>query len=287
MEDVIIVGAGSGGLSTALTLARSRRSVVVIDAGDPRNAPADGVHNYLTRDGTPPAELLRLGRAEVESYGGRIIAGRAVATARTGEGFAVTLDDGTVVEGRVLVIATGVRDELPELPGVREGWGRTVIHCPYCHGYEVRDERIGVLGTGPASVHQALLFSQLSDTVTLYVHDMKLSVDDRAALEARHVAIVESPIASVESLGVAALVVAPVLHPRVEAFAGIGIETQLHASGAQHLAVDASGATSVPGVWAVGNVTDPSAQVITSAAAGLMVGARINWHLIQTLPSAQ
>ena len=287
MEDVIIVGGGAGGLSTALALTRSRRSATVIDAGDPRNAPAEAMHNYLGHDGMPPAEFLARGRAEVEGYGGRIASGRAVDTARITGGFEVVLDDGSVVQGRRLVIATGMRDELPDVPGVREGWGRSVIHCPYCHGWEVRDQRIGVLGTSAASIHQALLFSQLSDDVTLFVHSYELDVDAAAALQARHVRVVEGAIASVESLGVDALVVSPVVHPRVEAFASIGIETQLHSSGARYLSVDANGATSVAGVWAVGNVTDPSAQVITSAADGLRVGARINWDLIEaTLPAS-
>jgi len=268
MEDVIIVGGGTGGLSTALTLARSRRSVVVIDGGEPRNAPAAGVHNYLTRDGTPPAELLRLGRAEVESYGGRIIDGQAVSTQRIDGGFAVTLDNGDVQRGRRLVIATGVWDELPDVPGVREGWGDTVIHCPYCHGWEVRDQRIGVLGTNPGSVHQALLFSQLSDHVTLYLHDLELTDADTASLTSRKVAIAPGAIASVESLGVDALVVAPVVHPRLDAFAGLGITPE--------------NLRSTPGVWAVGNVAEPSAQVIGSAAEGVMTAARINWDLIES-----
>ena len=267
MEDVIIVGGGTGGLSTALTLARSRRSVVVIDGGEPRNAPAAGVHNYLTRDGTPPAELLRLGRAEVESYGGRIIDCQAVSTQRIDGGFAVTLDNGDVQRGRRLVIATGVWDELPDVPGVREGWGDTVIHCPYCHGWEVRDQRIGVLGTGPGSVHQALLFSQLSDHVTLYLHDLELTDADTASLTSRKVAIAPGAIASVESLGVDALVVAPVVHPRLDSFADLGITPE--------------NLRSTPGVWAVGNVAEPSAQVIGSAAEGVMTAARINWDLIE------
>jgi thioredoxin reductase len=267
MEDVIIVGAGTGGLSTALTLARSRRSVLVIDGGDPRNARADGVHNYLTRDGTPPAELLALGRAEVEGYGARIIDGQALSTERVDGGFAVTLGDGSVHEGRRLVIATGVWDELPDVPGVREGWGHSVIHCPYCHGWEVRDQRIGVLGTGPGSIHQALLFSQLSGDVTLYLHDLELTDADVASLTSRQVAIVEGAIASVESLGVDALVVAPVTHPRLDAFAGLGITPE--------------NLRSTPGVWTVGNVAEPNAQVIGSAAEGVMTAARINWDLIE------
>ena len=272
MEDVIIVGGGTGGLSAALTLARSRRSVVVIDAGEPRNARADGVHNYLTRDGTPPAELLALGRAEVEGYGGRVIHGQALSTVRIDGGFAVTLDDGSEVEGRRLVIATGAWDELPDIPGVAEGWGHTVIHCPYCHGWEVRDQRIGVLGTGPGGIHQALLFSQLSDDVTLYLHDLQLTDAETASLQSRGVRIIEGAIASVESLGVDALVVAPIVHPRLEAFAGLGITTE--------------NLDTTPGVWAVGNALEPNAQVIGAAAAGVMAAARINWDLIEeSLPA--
>ncbi len=267
MEDVIIVGGGSSGLSAALTLARSRRSVVVIDAGDPRNARANGVHNYLTRDGTPPAELLALGRAEVLSYGASIIDGRAVATQRVDGGFEVTLDDGRVVAGRRLVIATGGRDELPDIPGVKEGWGHTVIHCPYCHGWEVRDQRIGVLGTSAGSIHQALLFSQLSDDVTLYLHSLELTDADTALLRSRGIRIEEGAIASVESLGVDALVVAPVIHPRLEPFAGIGVTPET--------------LDTTPGVWAVGNVAEPNAQVIGAAAVGVMTAARINWDLIE------
>jgi thioredoxin reductase len=272
MDDVIIVGAGTGGLSAALTLARSRRSVVVIDGGEPRNARADGVHNYLTRDGTPPAELLALGRAEVLSYGVRVIDGQAVSTTRIDGGFEVTLGDGSVQRGRRLVIATGARDELPDLPGVAEGWGHSVIHCPYCHGWEVRDQRIGVLGTGPGSIHQALLFSQLSDDITLYLHSLTLTDADRAALESRQVRITEGAIASVESLGVDALVVATTPVPRLEAFAGIGVTPET--------------IESTPGVWVIGNAAEPNAQVIGAAAAGVMAAARINWDLIEaTLPS--
>jgi len=267
MEDIIIVGGGTGGLSAALTLARSRRSVVVIDAGEPRNARADGVHNYLTRDGTPPAELLALGRTEVEGYGVRIINSEVISTTRIDGGFEVTLDSGDVQQGRRLVIATGAWDELPDIPGVAESWGHTVIHCPYCHGWEVRGQRIGVLGTGPGSIHQALLFSQLSDDVTLYLHSLELTDAETASLQTRGVRIAEGAIASVESLGVDALVVAPVVHPRLDAFSGIGITPE--------------NLEGVPGVWVIGNAAEPAAQVIGAAAAGTMAAARINWDLIE------
>ena len=255
-------------ISAALTLARSRRSVVVIDGGEPRNARAAGVHNYHGREGTSPAELLAIGRREVEGYGVRVIDAQAVATQRIDGGFEVTLDNGDVQQGRRLVIATGAWDELPDIPGVAEGWGHTVIHCPYCHGWEVRGQRIGVLGISPPGIHQALLFSQLSDDVTLYLHDLELTDAETASLQSRHVKIIEGAIASVESLGVDALVVAPVVHPRLDAFSSIGITPE--------------NLRSTPGVWAVGNVAEPSAQVIGSAAEGVMTAARINWDLIES-----
>ena len=162
--DVVVVGGGAAGLSGALALARARRSVLVIDAGAPRNAPAGHVHNYLGREGTPPAELLAIGRAEVAGYGGEIVdrhrhvRRQAPGTAR----FRVTLADGATVRARRLLVTTGLVDELPDVPGLAERWGRDVLHCPYCHGWEVRDQAIGVLATGPLAVHQALLWRQWS-----------------------------------------------------------------------------------------------------------------------------
>ena len=159
--DVVVVGGGAAGLSGALGLSRARRSVLVLDAGAPRNAPADGVHNYLGREGTPPGELLAIGRAEVEGYGGRVVPA-TVRTARRLDGdvldFAVELEDGREVRARRLLVTTGLVDELPPVPGVAEQWGRGVAHCPYCHGYEVRDQPIGVLATSAMGVHVALLW---------------------------------------------------------------------------------------------------------------------------------
>src|SRR5690242_1208583 len=129
--DVVVVGGGAAGLNGALMLARARRSVLVVDAGAPRNAPASGVHGLLGREGTPPAELLATGRAEVRGYGGRIEAGEVTAAARTAGGFAVTLADGRRVRAHRLLVTTGLSDVLPDVPGLRERWGRDVLHCPY------------------------------------------------------------------------------------------------------------------------------------------------------------
>jgi thioredoxin reductase len=164
--EVVVVGGGAAGLSGALILARVRRSVLVIDAGHPRNAPAGAVHAYLGRDGNAPGELLAIGRAEVTGYGGEIRSGTVTAAKRTGDGFRVVLDDGSAVLADRLLIATGLTDELPRVPGLAERFGRDVVHCPYCHGWEARDQRIGVLATGPLAVRQALLWRQLSKDVT-------------------------------------------------------------------------------------------------------------------------
>ena len=144
--DVVVVGGGGAGLSAATVLARSRRSVVVVDAGHPRNAPAAGVHAFLGHDGLPPGELLARGRAELASYGSVVVDGTVVdAVVPTGaDRVSVTAADGTRWSARHLVVTTGVVDTLPDVPGLAEHWGTGVIHCPYCHGWEVRDQRVVV-----------------------------------------------------------------------------------------------------------------------------------------------
>src|SRR5919202_3011318 len=200
--DVAIVGGGAAGLSAALVLARSRRRVVVLDSGSPRNAPAAHMHNFLSRDGLPPAELLSTGRSEVRGYGGEILSGTVDQVESTSAGFCLRLDDGSTIAARRLLIATGLTDELPEVPGVRERWGRDVLHCPYCHGWEVRDQPIGVLASGPRAAHQALLFRQWSADVTLFLHTAPRPTDEEAeGLAARGIAVVEGEVATLEVVG--------------------------------------------------------------------------------------
>jgi thioredoxin reductase len=303
--DVVVIGGGAAGLSGALALARSRRSVLVVDDGQPRNASAAHMHNYLSRDGAPPSELLALGRAEVTGYGGQIVDGR-VATIERIEGqdarggFQVLLADGSSLYARRLLVTTGLQDELPQVPGVRERWGRDVLHCPYCHGWEVRDQAIGVLATGPMTVHQALLFRQLSADVIVFQHTASvLAAEQREELAARGISLIDGEVAALEIdndrlVGVRlrsgevvprqALVVAPRFVARAELLGPLGLQTtNFEIAGhviAAYIAADANGATSVPGVWVAGNVADPMAQVIGAAAAGLKVGAQINADLI-------
>lgn len=294
--DVVVVGGGAAGLNGALMLARARRSVVVIDAGEPRNAPASGVHGLLGRDGMRPEELLARGRAEVRGYGGHVLSGEVVTATREDAGFAVTLADGRTVRARRLLVTTGLVDELPDIPGLRDRWGRDVLHCPYCHGWEVRDQAVGVLASGPMSVHQALLFRQLSADVTFFGHTRPPTGDEREQLAARGISMVDGEVASVESAegrlaGVRlrdgtmvrrdALVVSPRMAARAGFLAALGLRPAEHPAGVgEQIPVDAAGRTEVAGVWAAGNVTDPSAQVGTAAAAGAMAAAQINADLV-------
>jgi thioredoxin reductase len=282
-----------------VALARSCRSVLVVDAGDPRNAPAGHVHNFLSRDGTRPSGLYAAGRAEVTKYGGRVETGRVTALARDGEHFGVQVGHRSVAARRLLV-ATGVRDVLPDVPGLTARWGIDVLHCPYCHGWEVRDRRIGILSTGPAAIHQALLFQQLSRHVTLLQHTGPApDAGQRAQLGALGVAIVEGQVEQVEAdasgltgvrlagrghLALDAVVVAPRMEARAELLEPLGLKPAEvlmgeHPAGTR-IEADRTGATAVPGVWAAGNLTDPQAQVMAAAAAGLTAGAAINLDLV-------
>ena len=297
--DVVVIGGGAAGLSGAMALSRARRSVLVVDDGAPRNAPAGHVHNYLGREGATPAELLAAGRAEVAGYGGQFLDGRVARAEREDDGFLVELEARPTVHARRLLVTTGLIDELPDIPGVAELFGSDVLHCPYCHGWEVRDQPIGILG-GPMAVHQALMWRQWSADVTLFQHTGPAPTDEeRAQLAARDIPVVSGVVEGLELDGgrlagirlaggeiVArrALVVAPRFTARAGVLASLGLETvpmemNGHVIGS-YVAADPTGATAVPGVWVAGNVADLRAQVISSAAAGLNTAAMINADLI-------
>lgn len=288
--DVVVVGGGAAGLCAALVLGRARRRVAVIDAGAPRNAPAAHMQGFLSRDGMPPAEFLAAGRAEVTGYGVDLIEDSVV---EIEAGFVVHLAAGEVVHARRILIATGVHDQLPDIPGVHERWGRDLLHCPYCHGWEVRDQPLGVLGTEPGSVLHAQLVRQWSDDVVYFAHTADLASADEAQLETRGVQIVRGEIARLvvehdRLTGVeltdgrvvarTAVFIRPANVPHADGLAtGLGCEVDA----AGFVTVDGSGQTSMPGIWAAGNVVDPRAQVITSAGAGSAAAIAINADLVQ------
>ncbi|GAA4977150.1 NAD(P)/FAD-dependent oxidoreductase [Kineococcus glutinatus] len=288
-----MIGGGPAGLSAALVLSRAGRRVAVLDSGSPRNAPATHVHGFLSRDGLPPAELLAAGRAEVTGYGGTIIDGTATELLPDGHrGFRVLLADGRHVSARALLVTTGLRDELPDVPGLRARWARDVLHCPYCHGHEVRGRKLGVLGGGAGAVRYAQIVRQWSHDVVYFTPTGRLTDPERCELVARAVGIVEGDVQHVvvaedRLRGVAlgggrvvprdVLFVPPRFVPNSGLLAGLGCELDEHGWPVR----DADGRTSVPGVWVAGNIANPRAQVVTAAGEGSTAALAVNAHLVE------
>lgn len=289
--DAVIIGGGAAGLSAAQMLGRSRRRTLVIDGGMPRNRFAAHMHGVLGHDGTPPSELLDAGRAEARAYGVEVAAGTVAKLADDGDRLTVTRADGTVDTARAVVIATGIRDDLPEVPGLHEEWGRTVLHCPYCHGWEVAGRRLAVLATSAASLHQIELVRQLSDDVTVFANE---PFDEQSVvrLAARGVRIVTTPVRSASGRdGALALTTADGAEHVVDGLFTAGAPaldlgfasdlglTRADAPGAPVVA-DARGATSHPRVFAAGNVVAPFGNVPLSMGSGAMAGAGVNAMLV-------
>ncbi|MEE1767961.1 NAD(P)/FAD-dependent oxidoreductase [Streptomyces sp. JV185] len=300
--DVVVIGGGAAGLSGAVILARARRSVLVIDAGQPRNAPASHMHGYLGHDGLPPSRLLATGRDEVTRYGGEVVQDTVVAAERlpAGEGFRVVREDGAPVVARRLLVTTGLVDELPPVPGLAERWGRDVLHCPYCHGWEVGSRPVGVLATGPLAVQQALMWRQWSEDVTLFRHTGPEPTDEAyEQLAARGIAVVDGEVAGLDVtddrltgvrlaggrvVAAEAVVVQPRFTARADFLAGLGLGVAEMKAADQvigtYVAADPDGETEVPGVRVAGNVADPKGKVVATAAAGVQAAVAINAELI-------
>jgi thioredoxin reductase len=247
------------------------------------------MQGFLSRDGMPPAELLAAGRAEIAGYGVELIDGQVIGI---DPGFVVRLADGRALQTRRVLVTTGAWDELPDIPGVQERWGKDLLHCPYCHGWEVRDQPLGVLGTHPAAVQHAQLVRQWSDDVVFFAHTYDVTPVELAQLDARGVRVVTGEVVRLVIQGDrlrgvelaegrvidrTAVFVRPDIVPHADGLlAGLGCERDE----AGFVIVDRTGATSTAGVWAAGNATDPRAQVITAAGAGSAAAIAINADLV-------
>ncbi|WP_315912997.1 NAD(P)/FAD-dependent oxidoreductase [Arthrobacter sp. lap29] len=293
--EVIIIGGGSGGLSAALTLVRARRRVLVIDSSSPRNRVSGHMHAVLGHDGKPPLQLLAEGREEIARYGGVVRSGAVVATTAVKGGFSVECSDGETFTARALIIATGLEDQLPEIEGLGEVWGSGVAVCPYCDGYEVGDGRIGILATGPGSTFQAQLLRQWSPQIVYLENDVGIPTAEAGpGLAARGIEVISGAVARVlssngqltgvelasgEHIPLDAIFTAPRFAPRDEPLRQISADRTDFPWGS-FATVDAAGRTSVPGVWAVGNVVDANASVSVTIGAGALAGGMLNHELI-------
>lgn len=293
MYDAVVVGGGPAGASAATLLGRAMRNVLVVDAGQTRNRTAEHVHGFLGLDGMSPSELQRRGRHEAEHYGCRWSIGLITSARRHRDGsFELEESDGSLHRARTVIVATGLRDVLPPVEGLNDLWGRGVAHCPYCHGYEVRGSDIGILGghNRPFSLHQTELLRLWSDDVTFFPDVIELTDSERAHLTQWGVHIIDGRVRRVLPIDdkIAIEIADGTVVDRSTLFVGPEFspnQALLGELGCNHTedgwtAIDGSGATSVAGVWAAGNVTDSPAQLIHAAAQGTRTGIAVNRSLL-------
>lgn len=292
--DAVVVGASNAGLSAALVLGRARRRVLVLDGGPARNAHAFHSHSFFTRDGAAPQDVLRIGREQLRPYPVEMRAAEArQVRVLKGGGLRLTLATGAEVTAPALVLATGVADELPAVPGLAALWGRGVYHCPYCHGWENRYNQVAVYGRGEAGYHQAVLLHQWSPQLTLCTDGpADLAPAQWAHLAQLGVAVLEAPIASLDGTlkcllafvlqdgrrqPVDAVFLRPRQRQRSDLAAQLGCA---FAPDGVYVQVNEAGLTSVPNVYAVGDMTGPLQQAILAAASGTRAAAALNNELI-------
>lgn len=306
LYDVIIIGAGFAGLSAAMQLARARKQICIIDAGLPRNRFAAASHGFFGLDGKSPDEISRLAIGQIRAYPTvSIVHGMAKAASRlepdtAGTGnednnrFKVSLDDGRRFQARRLILATGVVDTLPDIPGLITRWGKTVLHCPYCHGYEVRDRELGVLATGPMSTHQAMMIPDWGPTTFFTQGKYEPEPEIRTQMDARGIAIEQSPIVELigaapdleavkladgRSMPIQALFAGPTVSMTNPLAEMLGCAFEEGFAG-PFIKVDASQETSIPGVFAAGDAATARHNATLASAAGVLAGVGVHQSLI-------
>ncbi|PZR54403.1 SAM-dependent methyltransferase [Xylanimonas oleitrophica] len=293
--DAVVVGGSAAGLSAALMLGRARRRTLVVDAGSPRNRFADHMHGVLGQEGVPPAGLMRRGREEVAAYGVEVLDGIVERVEDAERGLLLTLAGGRTLTARAVVVATGISDELPDVPGLAERWGDTVLHCPYCHGWEVRGQRLGVLTTSPQGLHQAELVRQWTDHLVVFTAGLgPLDPATTHRLRSRGIQLRPAAVTEVTDGPDGALLVrtddgdetvvdaiftagAPLPHDGF--LAPLGLD-RTETPWGSFLTVDPTGRTSHERVWAAGNVVNAGANVPLSLGTGSFAGAAANAALV-------
>lgn len=292
--DAVVVGGGSAGLAAGLTLARAVRRTLVLDGGSPRNRSAPHSHGVLGFDGVAPSRMLEAGIDDIRRFGGEVRTADVVSASRADESFVLETAGGERIRTRQLVVATGVRDEIPAVPGVSALWGTRVVICPYCDGWEWRGRRVGILGTGEKSVFQSQLLRQWSDSVTLFANRAAVpSATDAAELAARGIDVVADPVVDVAlakdvltvrtdagARELDVLFTAPRAVPNDDVLRALGA-ARTETPGGSFVAIDSRGATSVDGLWAAGNVVNASLKVQTAAGNGMDTATHVNERLVR------
>ncbi len=293
--DVAIVGGASAGLAAALTLGRTNRTTVVFDTGEPRNKPAAHAHNMFTRDGTPPMELLAIGRQQLLQYSSvELHNERVVSAEKSGNRFTIETASNSVYSVRRVILATGVRDILPDIPGMSGLWGSKIVHCPYCHGWELRNTPVALIANGDAALHLATLVRNLnSDLVVLTNGASTINTEKQEVLVRKGIRVIETPIAEIidDSEGIRiALADGSTLH-RAAAYARaatlqfnsqLAVQLGCELTEAGSVQVDDMQQTTVPGVFAVGDLSHPGLhQVAIAASGGHKAGAMCNSQLCE------
>jgi thioredoxin reductase len=295
MYDVVIVGGGIAGMSAALILGRARRSVLVLDGGPPRNLPAAHSQGFVTHDGAPPLELLAKARDDLRAYENvEVLALEATSAAGASGAFELVLSDGRQIETRRIVLATGMRDLLPPIEGLAELWGKGVFHCPYCHGWEVRDRTWALLGAGPLSFDRVAMFRGWAGELALLTNGSEdLEPEQRRRILALGARVDDRVIRSVHALGdetlsitfedgdvmtVGAVFAAPGQAQRSHLAESLSCEfIEMPVMDARFVKTDdVTGETTVPGVYAAGDMTGPGQSLVLAAASGAKAAYRLN-----------